>query len=146
MISVFLSTQTWDPASAMIRWDTRCDYSHAGFLDTANNLTFSSMLVGGVAWRTVQKLNPSKMLRLLFPGTDAALSWAQTQQGKRYDWSAIAGMGADRNWRDPNRWFCSELVAAAFEKTGNPLFSPDTTVYRITPRDLLLPTNVQVIG
>lgn len=70
---------------------------------------------------------------------DLAEIWAKAQAvaGKRYDWTAIYGMAARRDWHDPGAWFCSELVAAAFEAAAFPLLRADH-LNRVTPRDLLL--------
>ena len=39
------------------------------------------------------------------------------QVGKPYDHKAIWGFIINRNWRDPGSWFCSELMAAAGERS-----------------------------
>lgn len=135
MICVFLSTITRDPMSAVIRWVTRCPYSHTGFFDTDTRKTYSAMLKGGVQWRTPTY---TSLLLLGAPKTEEAFQWALTQEGKKYDWTAITGFAMNRDWREEDRWFCSELVCAAFEKVGAPLLNPQMQVYRITPRDLLL--------
>lgn len=57
---------------------------------------------------------------------------------KRYDYGAILGDILRRDWRSDGKWFCSELVAAAFEKGGAPLLNPSIAVDRISPRDLTL--------
>ena len=41
-----------------------------------------------------------------------------SQEGKPYDLTGIFGFVADRNWDEPDSWFCSELVAAALSKCG----------------------------
>lgn len=66
-----------------------------------------------------------------------AAEWARTQIGKPYDWSGIVGLVARRDWHNPGRWFCSELVAAAFEQAGRPLLNVQQ-LDRVTPRDLSL--------
>ena len=59
------------------------------------------------------------------------------QVGKPYDMEAIAALVAERDWRAPDSWFCSELQAAALEACGQlPKLAAD--VAKITPRDLLL--------
>jgi hypothetical protein len=59
------------------------------------------------------------------------------QLGAPYDWRAIFGLWLGHEWRDPNRWFCSELMARALEVSG--YFMPlASVVYHISPRDLLL--------
>lgn len=62
----------------------------------------------------------------------------ESQLGKPYDETAIAGMALGRDWRSTDAWFCSELVAAGLEVSGwftRPLCDG---VNAITPRDLML--------
>lgn len=66
---------------------------------------------------------------------DAAAVWARRQIGLPYDWRALFGFIVHRNWTDPKRWFCSELVAGAFEEGGSPLVRADA-VSRVTPQVL----------
>jgi hypothetical protein len=59
--------------------------------------------------------------------------------GKPYDETAILGFVADRNWRDPNGWFCAEGIAAKLEKPSDYFsFSLAAPANKITPADLLL--------
>lgn len=58
---------------------------------------------------------------------------AATQLDKPYDWGAIAGLVMHRDWREPSHWFCSELVAWAFEQVGHPLLRANERVNRISP-------------
>lgn len=90
--------------------------------------------------RPCAKDHYSKVEQFTAANIEHAYEWALTQVGKGYDYSAIAGIALDRNWRDLSRWFCSELVAMAFEQVGSPILStrPSASVWRITPRDLLL--------
>lgn len=69
---------------------------------------------------------------------DAWYSFLKAQVGKPYDKLAIAAFTIQRDWREPDSWFCSELIAAALEACG---FFPgklSTPGNEITPRDLLL--------
>jgi len=52
----------------------------------------------------------------------AALAWGRSQIGKRYDLLALVGVAVHRDWHRDDRWFCSEFMAAMFEKGGSPLF------------------------
>ena len=69
----------------------------------------------------------------------------RTQLGKPFDDEALYDFFGDfqlpRDWRQPDRWFCSELFTWAFEKGG--LFSYDLLVpkNRVSPPDLLLLLN-----
>ena len=68
----------------------------------------------------------------------AWLNFLTAQIGKPYDFEAIAAFAIDRDWRNPEKWFCSELAAAALEACKwfpKPLAS---VANEITPRDLLL--------
>ena len=44
--------------------------------------------------------------------TDAFHTFLRAQIGKPYDFEAIVGIVAQRDWRDDKAWMCSELVAA----------------------------------
>lgn len=144
MIFVQLVTEEWNPVSAAIRYTTRSWCSHAEFYDTDNKITLGSRSHGGVKIRP-SKDRYTKIERFTAIGIDDAFEWAKTQIGKSYDYSAIAGILFNRNWRDGKRWFCSELISAAFEEIGHPLLAVRETVdvWRVTPRDLLLSLNLK---
>lgn len=63
-----------------------------------------------------------KRLILEIPCTDRQakdwLSFLMGQVGKPYDHLAILAFAIDRNWRDDDAWFCSELVVRALEVSG----------------------------
>lgn len=63
--------------------------------------------------------------------------FCRQQIGKPYDVTAIAGLALDRDWRETDSWFCSELMAAALEACG---YLPKLSAAdnHISPRDLLL--------
>ncbi len=61
------------------------------------------------------------------------LAFAHAQVGKPYDYTAIAGFLARRDWREDDSWFCSELQAAAFEAGRRPLLNPTISINRISP-------------
>lgn len=67
--------------------------------------------------------------------SEEIISAARSQIGKPYDLSALFGLVVRRDWQNPDKWFCSELVAWAFQQGGHPLFRPDS-LYRITPQHL----------
>jgi uncharacterized protein YycO len=70
--------------------------------------------------------------------TDSFHSFLRSQIGKPYDFEAIAGIVAQRNWRNDDSWFCSELVAAALAHCGWFASELATEFNHLTPRDLLL--------
>jgi hypothetical protein len=67
----------------------------------------------------------------------AFYAFLDEQLGKPYAKIAIAGLALDRDWRDPNHWFCSELFMAAAEVSGliRKITSP---LNFISPRDVLI--------
>lgn len=139
-IRVQIVTQQANPISAAIRFTTRSWASHAEFINLEINATLGSRSAGGVRLRDCKSDRYSRVEQFTAAGIEEAYRWAMGQIYKPYDYSAIAGIALNRNWRDERRWFCSELVAAAFEQVGHPLLStrPSAAVYRVTPRDLLL--------
>lgn len=69
---------------------------------------------------------------------DAYHAFMRLQVGKPYDVEAIAGMILQRDWRDPSKWFCSELVAGGFCECQE---FPDhlaVELQHVTPRDVFL--------
>lgn len=67
----------------------------------------------------------------------AVIAAARSQLGKPYDWRGVVGIGFRRRWQDEDAWFCSELVAYAFEAAGDLLFRAKR--WRIRPPDLYIP-------
>lgn len=57
----------------------------------------------------------------------------RAQLGKKYDWRAIIALPFRRNWQAEDRWFCSELSAAALN-----LWPAGALTARIKPQDLYL--------
>lgn len=130
-------TDYHSPISAAIRFATRSWASHSEFV-LSDGSTFGSHADGGVKWRPYRANRYIRIARFIAPNIEDAYDWALTQGGKKYDFSAILGIALNRNWRSGDRWFCSELIAAAWEHTPIPLLNPAADVARITPRDLLL--------
>lgn len=125
-----------DPISSGVRLVTHGWASHAEFV-LPDGSTFGARCTG-VKKRPYEPNRHKTVQRFAAPEIDKAYEWALTQDGKSYDFFAIAGILFNRNWRDPSRWFCSELIAASFEQVEAPLLDPDVKVNMITPRDLLL--------
>jgi hypothetical protein len=70
--------------------------------------------------------------------TDAFHSFLRAQLGKPYDVQAIIAFITERDWQQPDSWFCSELQAAALVHCGWFAAPLATEFNHITPRDLLL--------
>jgi hypothetical protein len=60
-----------------------------------------------------------------------AWNFALSQVGKKYDWLGIFRFLVRNKDQNPNRWFCSELIAAAL-----PQLVVRTQPYRVSPEGL----------
>ena len=133
MITLQFST-TPGFGSSVIRWATWSPYSHVDLvLDDGR-------LLGATARYGVSIRNPEPTLacaQFQVPGSVDAIEAARSQVDRPYDWAGILGWGFRRNWQEQDAWFCSELIAWAFEQASCPLLRSDRS-HRITPRDLLL--------
>ena len=103
---------------------------------------------GGVAIRPATYLGDEPVLRVELPAGDtmtaAYYAGVTAELGKPYDMQGILAFVLDRDWRDPNSWFCSELVAAKLEGCGYwpfPLASPSN---KVTPPNLILVLSTKV--
>lgn len=132
MIVLQFSTQN-TLLAAGIRWATWCDYSHVDFVLPNGDLY--GAIPKGV--RRHWPENYTRTKRFYVNAPIDVLNIALTQEGKDYDWRGIFGFGIRARLHDKDSWFCSELVAWAFEQAGYPLLRTEK-YWRITPRDLLL--------
>lgn len=128
------------PLSPVIRAVTWGRYSHVALMVDANTVVEATG-GGGVQATPLEKLMARSMdfciVEVNVPrGTsDKVKAAVRSQLGKPYDWWGIAGLSIRRDWQDSTNWWCSELVAWAFQEAGAPLFRPDA-LHRITPQDL----------
>lgn len=130
--------------SRAIRWLTWSDFSHVDFRLPDGSL-LGARLDGGVQIRKPDyaKFTAKAIYRADAP--DTVLDFARKQVGKPYDARGILNFGLHRNWKDDSSWFCSELVAAAFDQAGVPLvMTPNAG--RVTPRDLTLSIMLYKVG
>jgi hypothetical protein len=131
---------TNDFVDFLIRYGTRWDYSHVDCV-----LPDGTLL--GAQWDGVKIRQPNykpftKVLQVSFetPYADDIRALLKTQIGKPYDFKSVFGFTiGNRDWRNPDAWFCSELQTWAAEQCGffnqHPL---DLPVDRISPRDQYL--------
>lgn len=133
MITLQFSTKT-SLSSRLIRWATWSAFSHVDLVLP------DGRLLGATARRGVSIRNPepvARLVRFTIDAPSAVIDVASTQLGRPYDWSGILGWGLRRDWQEDDSWFCSELIAWAFDAAGCPLLRARNS-WRITPRDLLL--------
>jgi hypothetical protein len=130
----------------IIKWGTMSDIDHVQFVLPDGHRLGASF---GTGVAILPPPAPGDVVRrYVLDAPATVLDFALAQIGKPYDLGAVLAIAlrvtCDRNWRRPDKWFCSELVAAACEAGGRALLDAhDLTV--ITPRDvalspLLIPT------
>lgn len=110
--------------SAMIRWQTRSEYSHAAFFLPCGRI-IESWQGSGVRiktlddWHGVESFGVHGMTNEQW---EQAISFAREQIGKKYDYRGVCRFVSRRKVPADDRWFCSELVAKALEVAGIKLF------------------------
>lgn len=130
--------------SKIIRYTSRCRWSHVEAVSDDESRTFGAQLRGGVQWRLDEDPVYSNVVAFDCYELEASPSeeskfwnFLASQDGKPYDWRAIVSFGlGSRDWREDDSWFCSELQARALEVAGLLTLPLDIPVWRITPRDL----------
>lgn len=104
--------------------------------------TFIKNIPPGVQIRPANYIEFKRARKLEFPFTPDASAkfydFLNLQLGKAYDETAIAGFAVGRNWRAPDSWFCSELIAAGLEVCGFFPYPLASQVNKIDPDDLYL--------
>ena len=108
-------------------------WSHVEFID--GDRTFGARGGGGVEWRPLTAIPYHHYLDMAVEVPDNFLDILTSQEGKGYDFMALLGGLIRRNWQDPNKWFCSELIAWALQEAGVICVR---NVNRVSPRELCL--------
>jgi hypothetical protein len=103
---------------------------------------------GGVLIRSFTPwpyIRPPNVARISTPHAERIIEIAKSQIGKPFDNGALydflSDNPGDRQWRNKDKWFCSELVAFALEGAGLFPYTLIPAKNRITPADLLLLLN-----
>ena len=124
------------PGALLIRAVTWSDWSHVALIDGDDAIEATWPAVRVAPLSDVIAAHSSHVIVDLpcRSSTDAILA-ARSQVGKPYDLTALFGLLMHRDWQEDDRWFCSELVAWAFDQGGSPLFRPEA-MHRITPQHL----------
>ena len=128
--------------SRLIRWFTRSEYSHVeaehwlGYRIGATPFGVTKSYHNPVSQLEGDGAYLYKYVTLSHEQSLRFWTFLGQQVGKPYDWSGLFGFVSNRDWEDPDKWFCSELVAAGLVQVGVSLLSEKPA--RVTPRDLLV--------
>lgn len=125
-----------------VRFMTWSSFSHCGILTKENTIVESAFTLGGVVETSftsfIERVKYYEIVELDCVDADAIIAAARSQIGKPYDWTGLIGIAVrKRNWQEDDSWFCSELIAWAFDQGGTPLFNTDD-IHRITPQNLYM--------
>ncbi len=105
--------------SYLVRWFTRSQYSHAA-IEIAPDTIIESWQGRGVQQVTIK--DRSNVDHFEVEVTDEQLklieAFLRSKLGKRYDYWGIVGFLVRLPLGTKDRWFCSELVFAAFRFAG----------------------------
>lgn len=135
MITLQFST-TNHLSSKAIRFFTWSWASHVEFVLPDNKFLGALATHNGVVEHDL--IEYTRIERYTVDAPESIIDIARTQIGRPYDWGGVMNfIPRQRIWTEDDKWFCSELVAWAFEQGGYPLLRADGA-YRITPRDILL--------
>ena len=138
-IARLLFSTSNSPFSALIRAATWSHWSHVAIVDgeTVIEATATAGVVRTPLWRALARSKHYALVDLPCADPLAAIAAAAGEIGKPYDYSAILGLALRRDWQEDDAWFCSELVAWAFDVSGQPLIRAEMA-RRITPHHLWL--------
>jgi uncharacterized protein YycO len=127
--------------SRVIQWQTRSPYSHAA-VQLSSGKVIEAWHVGGVRMLDSPFDGHAKGTEIDVFGVrggfnpPAVEDFLLKQIGKRYDFLSVARFVSRRDAPDDDRWFCSELVVAAFRMGSLSLLAGPPSY--ISPRDLRL--------
>lgn len=129
--------------SRLIRWQTRGQYSHVG-VQLPDGTVMEAWHVGGVrhnaglgtAHELGTEVDVFLVEHLTKTETGRVIDFMRTKLGHGYDFRSVARFLSrqDEREEDRDKWFCSELVAAAFEAAGVKLLTAPPS--RISPEVL----------
>lgn len=139
MITLRFSTIVHDFACIAIRAVTWSDYSHVDIVLPEGLL---GVQIDGVKIRPFDYCPRAKALYMdahhMSDGQEKKFyDFARAQINKPYDFGAVFGDLIHHDWRNPNKWYCSELPFAAAVYANAP-FLNESEVDRVTPGLLML--------
>jgi len=109
--------------SALIRWQTRSKYSHAALL-LPNGDIIEAWQGLGAGVRIKRGLDSWDGVEIYAVPSATAAAWnevigfARSRVGAGYDYWSVARFISRRHMPPNDKWFCSELVFAAFRFAG----------------------------
>ena len=132
-------SRTPTPTSYAIRTLTLSHWSHVGIL--CDGMVIEAQAGLGVVCRSLEAslkgVSDFQIVEYRNIQEGPVVSFALDQVGKPYDYTALFGILAGRNWQDQSSWFCSELTASALHAANYPIFQFEACS-RVVPQHLWL--------
>jgi len=132
-----------DILSRIIRYATHSEFSHAACYLGDGQIVESA--IKGVEVVSLSGRDNFAVYRHFDHDTkqmEEAVDWMVEQEGKGYDYLGLFGIGLSiitknkRNYfDDKNRYWCSELIADGYMRSGL-LLDADSRTYKVSPGDL----------
>lgn len=119
--------------SAAIRWQTASQYSHAAVV-LPDGKIIEAWQGEGVRITTLDSVQGVDFFKVWLTSTqrDEVLRFLAGQIGMGYDYLGVLRFLTRFRGAPDNRWFCSELVFAAFLHAGVPLLAR-TEAHEVSP-------------
>lgn len=135
--------------SSLIKWQTRSEYSHAAII--VDDKLIESIEFEGV--RVKNELNVKKNCFVDIYEIDVTeeqkrviIDFLANQIGKKYDYTMVIRFitRQQESRKSSNKWFCSELVFAAFAKAGIVLLN-NVEPWEVSPALLSMNTKTNLV-
>ena len=142
-ILVAFSHDKFDWISRAMAWATFGEQTHCALVKGDRVIEASAVGepkgVRPVTLDTFLAKHPSAVIRKidhLYP--DLVWEHAASRIGCDYDWDWIKGyLARRRDWQDPSKFTCQELITWACDMAGDPLFAGDNN-WHVTPQMLFM--------
>ena len=134
-ITVIFTKRAWNPGSLLIRWGipvsrfkvaraSHCLIKDGDYLIEANMEHGTRRVVAAEAMKGLTVVDT---VDFSVPDAGAGLAFARSQDGTPYDFKGAFGLALapDRDWLEPDKWFCFELAAATLVAAGREDFRED---------------------
>lgn len=122
-------------AANVIKIFTGCKWHHCGVI--VDDYVIEARMLGGVIHTPIKAFKARgewAIESVKVADEEKAKEFLLNQIGKSYDISGAISLPFRRDWQDKHKWYCSELVAAAFAYGGSPLVK--SNLLSVSPRDL----------
>ena len=97
-------------------------WSHCGLID-GDDVIESLARRGGVVVTPLANVlahaSAHAIVDIQCPRPDLGIEWARSTVGAPYDWTGVIAIPLrERDWQEPDAWYCSEHVEAAAARAG----------------------------